>query len=74
LKTITLRIYGYESAPVELEITPESTAQDILSRAGLAECSLFRTTEPQKYFHHQEPVFDQITDGDSLYAVLPSGD
>jgi hypothetical protein len=23
MKTITLRIYGYESAPVELEITPE---------------------------------------------------
>jgi hypothetical protein len=74
LKTINLLIYGYESAPVEIVLTPDDTALDILTKAGLEECSLFRKAEPQKYFHKEEAVFDQLRHDEALYAVLPSGD
>ncbi len=74
LKTINLLIYGYESAPVAIGITPEFTAQDLLTKAGLEECDLVRMSEPQKFFQREEPLYGQLTDGDALYAVLPSGD
>jgi len=72
---INLLIYGYESAPVAIDVTPEVTALDILSQAGLEECALLRKTPPQKYFHPEEAVFDQLMiEGETLYAVLPTED
>ena len=67
MKTIFLQIAGYESAPVEIHITPDVTALNILTQAGLEECALFRTSEPQKYFQREDAVYDQLTDGEALY-------
>ncbi len=74
MKTITLRIYGYESEPVAVCITPEDTALAILTQAGLDGCSLLRTSEPHRYYHSSEAPYAELTDGETLYAVLPSGD
>ena len=35
MKTVTLHIAGYESAAVEIVITPSDTALEILTRIGL---------------------------------------
>jgi hypothetical protein len=74
VKTINLLIYGYESEPVAVSITPEDTALSILTQAGLDGCSLLRKAEPHRYFHNSEAPYAELTDGEALYAILPSGD
>jgi hypothetical protein len=74
VKTITLRIFGYESEPVAVSITPEDTALAILSQAGLDGCSLVRKSAPHRHYHNSEAPYAELTDGEALYAVLPGGD
>jgi hypothetical protein len=73
MKTIALLILGYDSAPVEMDITPDVTALNILTQAGLEDCSLIRTSEPQIFFSREEVIYDEVNDGEALYAVLPTG-
>lgn len=74
MRTINLLIYGYESEPVAVSITPEDTAFSILTQAGLDGCSLVRNSEPHKYYHNSEAPYTELTDGETLFAVLPGGD
>ena len=71
MKTVNLLIYGYESEPVAVSITPEDTALSILVQAGLDGCSLLRKSEPHRYYHNSETPYAELTDGESLFAILP---
>jgi hypothetical protein len=54
MRTIALQIVGEESAPVEIGITRDVIALDILTPVGLEECELFHKSKPQKYFQRGE--------------------
>jgi hypothetical protein len=71
MKICNLLIYGYESEPVAVSITPEDTALSILSQAGLDGCCLVRNSEPQRYFHDSEAPYAELKDAEVLFAVLP---
>ena len=71
MKRISLQIAGYESEPVEIHITPEATALTILTRLGLEECALSPSPDPGEAFLPSAPVFDQLREGERVYAILP---
>jgi len=71
MKTTTLQIIGYDSAPFEIEVTPDMSVRDILAKAGLEDCSLINNSPPHNYFDPMEAIYDQLTNGESLFAQLP---
>jgi hypothetical protein len=73
MKTITLLIGDYESEPVEISITPDMTALQILTQVGLEECTLARVEEPMNFLL-EEAVYDKVLDGEMLYAFFPPGE
>jgi hypothetical protein len=72
IKTITLQIAGYESAAVEIDITPDDTPLKILNRMGLEECTLCSGSDLANPYKPTEAVFEKLRDGQALYAVLPA--
>jgi hypothetical protein len=72
VKTITLQIAGYESAAVDIDITPDDTPLEILARMGLEECTLCSGTDLSNPFEPNEAVYEKLRDGQSLYAILPT--
>jgi hypothetical protein len=74
MRTINLLIYGYESEPVTVSISPEDTALSILTQAGLDGCSLLRNSRPERCYHNSEAPYAELTDGETLFVVLPDGD
>jgi hypothetical protein len=72
MKTITLQIAGYESAAVEIPITPDVTALKILTRMGLEECALCSGSDLSNPFEPNEAVYKKLRDGQALYAILPT--
>jgi len=74
VKTITLQIFGYDSDAIEIEIAPNDTALDILTKAGLEDCYLISNAPPHNYFSPEEALYTQLRDGESLYAQLPEDD
>jgi hypothetical protein len=74
LKICNLFIYGYESEPIAVSISPEDTAISILTKSGLDDCFLMRNSEPHRYYHDSEVPYSDLTDGETLFAVLPGDD
>jgi hypothetical protein len=72
MKAITLQISGYESAPVEIVITPDDTALKILTRMGLEECARSSGSDLSNHFEPNEAVYEKLRDGQALYAILPT--
>jgi hypothetical protein len=72
MKTVTLQIAGYESAPVEMDITRDVTALDILTRMGLEDCALSLSSDISNPFAPNEAVYEKLRDGQVLYAILPT--
>jgi hypothetical protein len=72
MKTITLQIAGYESAAVDIAITPSDTALEILTRMGLEECALCSGSDLANPFEPTEAVFEKLRDGQAVYAILPT--
>jgi hypothetical protein len=70
-KTLFLQILGYASAPFEIEITPDMSARDILTKAGLEDCSLINNSPPHNYFDPMDHLYDRVTSGECLNAQLP---
>jgi hypothetical protein len=71
MKTVTLQIAGYESAAVEIGITPADTALEILTRMGLEECTLSSGSDLANPFEPTEAVYEKLRDGQTLFAILP---
>ena len=71
MKTIFLQIAGYESAAVAIDMTPESTAQSLLTQVGLEECTLCSGSDLANPFEPTEAVFEKLRDGQAVYAILP---
>jgi hypothetical protein len=74
LKLVNLLIYGYESQPIAVSITPEDTALSILTKCGLDGCCLLRNSEPHRYYDNSDSPYADLANHETLYAVLPSGD
>ena len=72
MKTIFLSIAGYESAAVDLDITPDDTALHILARVGLEECVLCSGSDLANPFEPTEVVYEKLLDGQSVVAILPA--
>jgi hypothetical protein len=72
IKTIFLSIAGYESAAVDMDITPDDTAHHILARVGLEECRLCSGTDLANLFEPTEAVFEKLQDGQSVFVILPA--
>ncbi len=67
MKRVAIKVLGADKEPVDLVITPEVTAQHILTQLGLEDCALSRQGE-QYYFQPEEAIYDKVQDGDKLYA------
>ena len=72
MKTIMLKILGSDQEPLDIFLHPGVTAWDILDAAELKGCVLCRGANPAKTFSEEEALYDDLTDGDTLYAVLPT--
>ena len=73
MKHIILKIAGTGAEPLDIFLHPGVTAWDILDAARLKGCILCLGANPAKTFALEEEPYDDLTDGDTLYAVLPTG-
>jgi hypothetical protein len=71
MKTIALKILGADREPVDIVISPGSTASDLLTQLGL-DGYLLSAQGSTTYFSPEEVIFDQLQDGDVLYACVPA--
>ncbi len=71
MKRISVKLVGSTIEPCTIQVTPGDTAGAILSRLNLGSYVLAIPPAPNRYFAPDESVYEELIDGDYLFAVAP---
>jgi hypothetical protein len=71
MKVVELKVLGSEREPLDLELWPGITSDELLAKADLAGYVLSRKGD-QKYLQPEEDLYNLLTDCETLYASTPA--
>jgi len=69
MKEIIVKISGSDREPIEVNLQPGDTAQEILERLDLADYRLVSAAEPTKYLLPDVDLFRETQEYEKLYAL-----
>jgi hypothetical protein len=71
MKRISVKLVGSATPPFTIHVNQGDTAGEVLSRLNLAGVVLAIPPAPNRYFAPDEPVYEELLEGDYLLAVAP---